>query len=73
MSLKILKIVTILGPALFIGLFEVARHFVFVEQQPMMLGNLLVFGAFLVGAFVFSRLIFGIIEKMQRESLRRNQ
>ncbi len=73
MSLKTLKIVTILAPALFIGLFEVARHLAFVEHQPMIIGNLVVFIVVLVGAFFFSRFIFRIIGRMQRESLRRNQ
>ncbi len=73
MSLKVLKIVTILAPAVFIGLFEVSRHTVFVEHQPMVIGNLLVFGVVLIGAFFFSRLIFGVIERMQREIVRRNQ
>lgn len=73
MSLKILKVVTILAPATFVALFEVLRHRVFIEQQPMMIGNVTVFVGLLVGAFFFSRFIFGIIERMQRESLRRNQ
>ncbi len=73
MSLKVLKIVTILAPAVFIGLFELGRHTVFVEAQPMTIGNLLVFVVVTIGAFFFSRIIFGIIEGMQREGLRRNQ
>ncbi|HEY83268.1 MAG TPA: GAF domain-containing sensor histidine kinase [Dehalococcoidia bacterium] len=73
MSLKILKIVTIVGPAVFIALFELSRHIIFVERQPMVIGNLLVFVAVIIGAFFFSRFIFGIIERTQRESLRRNQ
>jgi len=73
MSLKTLKIVTILAPALFIGLFEVVRHLVFVEHQPMAIGNLVVFIVVLAGAFLFSKFIFGIIGRTQRESLRRNQ
>ncbi len=73
MNLKTLKIVTIVAPAFFIGLFEVVRHLVFVEHQPMIIGNLVVFIVVLAGAFLFSRFIFGIIGRMQRESLRRNQ
>ncbi len=61
MSLKVLKIVTILAPAVFIGLFELGRHTVFVEAQPMTIGNLLVFVVVTIGAFFFSRIIFGII------------
>jgi signal transduction histidine kinase len=39
----------------------------------MRIGNLVVFIVALVGAFFFSRVIFGIIERMQKEILRRNQ
>jgi signal transduction histidine kinase len=73
MSLRILKIVTILAPAVFIGLFELSRHTMFIESQPMTIGNLMVFGAVVVGAYFFSRFIFGIIERTQREIRRRNQ
>ena len=73
MSLKALKIVTILAAPIAIGLFELARHSVFVEEQPMIMGNLIIFVSVLVAAFFYSRFIFGIIERMQRESRRRNQ
>lgn len=73
MKLKILKMATIVAPAIFVGLFEISRHSLFVEHQPMIMGNLIVFGTILVGAFLFSRVIFGIIERMQREIVRRNQ
>lgn len=73
MSLKILKIVTILAPAVFIGLFEFGRHELFFENPPMRIGSLVVFVVALVGAFFFSRVIFGIIERMQKEILRRNE
>ncbi len=73
MSLKTLRIVTILAPATFVALFELLRHRIIIEQQPMIIGNVAVFAGLLVGAFFFSRFIFRIIERMQRESLRRNQ
>ena len=73
MNLKTLKIVTILAPATFVALFELLRHRIFIEQQPMMIGNIAVFAGLIAGAFFFSRFIFRIIERMQRESLRRNQ
>ncbi len=53
-GLRILKVVTILAPAIFIGLFELSRHTIFVESQPMTIGNLLVFVAVIVGAYFFS-------------------
>ncbi len=73
MSLKILKIVTMLAAPISIGLWEFLRHSVFVEEQPMLVGNLIILVTVFVAAFFYSQFIFGIIERMQRESLRRNQ
>ena len=67
-----MKIAGVLALAFFIGLFELAEHVVFVEEQPMLMGNLIVFGVILIVAFFFTRFILGIIERMQRESFRRN-
>lgn len=73
MNLKILKILTIFAPAIFIWLIEVTRHRVFVESDPMTIGNIVVSVVVLIGSFIFSRVIFGVIERMQNESLRRNK
>lgn len=73
MNIKALKIITIVAPAAFIGLIEVLRHVVIIEPSPMAIGNVVIIGLILIGAFFFSRLIFGIIEKAQSETLRRNQ
>lgn len=73
LSLKVLKIITIVAPGIFLGLLELARHFLFVETYPMAIGNLIVFAAALIGALVFSRFIFRIIGRMQREIVRKNQ
>ncbi|MBI4321510.1 MAG: GAF domain-containing sensor histidine kinase [Chloroflexi bacterium] len=73
MNLRTLKILTVFAPALFIGLFEVVRHLVFVEHQPMFLGNLVLLGAVLAGGLFFSTTIFRVIEGMQRQIVRRNQ
>ncbi|MDP2731101.1 MAG: GAF domain-containing sensor histidine kinase [Dehalococcoidales bacterium] len=73
LSLKIIKIITVAAPAIFIALFEAIRHTVFIEHDPMLGGNLVLVAVVTLSAFFFSRLIFGKIERMQRESLRRNQ
>lgn len=73
MSIKTLKIISIITPAFFIGVFEVLRHTVYVEREPMLVGNLVVVGVILVGAYSLSTFVFRIIDRTQRESLRRNQ
>jgi len=73
MSMKILRIVSILAPAVFIAIFESVRHVLVVEHNPMIIGNLVLFASVIVGSFFLSRSVFGTIERMQQESLRRNQ
>jgi nitrate/nitrite-specific signal transduction histidine kinase len=73
MTLKLLRIFTIVGPAIFVGLFELVRHYIFVEENPMLVGNLILLAAFTIVAFFFSRYIFGVIEKTQRDNVRRNE
>ncbi|MBI4288013.1 MAG: GAF domain-containing protein, partial [Chloroflexi bacterium] len=72
-SLKVLKIITIVAPGIFLGIFELTRHFLFVETYPMVVGNLVVLIAALIAAFIFSRFIFRIMERMQGEIVRKNQ
>jgi signal transduction histidine kinase len=73
MSLKVLKIITIIAPATFVAVFELLRHRVFSEQPPQTIGNIILFGVLLVGAYLFSRFAFGRIDRAQQVSLRRNQ
>lgn len=72
-SLRILKIITVASPALFILLLELLRHTLFEETRPMILGNILLLVAVTVAAFFFSRLVFGLIARIQEENLRRNR
>jgi len=72
LGLKTLKIVTILTPAAFIGLFELLRHTIFEESNPMIVGNVVVIVAATIGAYLLSNFVFGKIERMQRERARRN-
>lgn len=72
-SLRILKIIAIVSPALFILLLELLRHTIFEETRPMLLGNLLELVIVVAAAFFFSRLVFGVINKVQEENLRRNR
>ncbi len=73
MTLKLLRILTIVSPVIFIGLFELARHYLFIEENPMIIGNVILLTAVTVAAFFFSRYIFGIIDKTQKDNLRRNE
>jgi nitrate/nitrite-specific signal transduction histidine kinase len=73
MTLRLLKIFTIVAPIIFIGLFELARHYLFAEDEPMLIGNLILLVAVTIAAFFFSRYIFGVIEKTQKDNLRRNE
>ncbi len=72
-NLSILKWLTILIPTLVVWMFETFRHIIFVENDPMTVGNILMAGLVFVVIFFFVHFIFGIIEKMQRENIRRNQ
>lgn len=73
MSLKTLKWYSILSPAVAAGAIEILRHRYFVEKDPMIVGNLIIFGVLLVMSFFLARFTFGIIEKTQKENARRNQ
>lgn len=72
-NIKILKIVSIVAPAVFIAVFEILRHNFFVEHQPMVLGNVSIIVIVLAACFLLYNSIFGFIEKLRSESLRRNQ
>lgn len=72
-NLKVLKYIVIVAPAVFIGVFEAFRHVIFVESQPMVIGNVLAIVIILAGCFLLFNFIFGIIERLQSESLRQNQ
>ncbi len=39
----------------------------------MLIGNLALLGTITIAAFFFSKYVFGVIEKTQRDSLRRNE
>lgn len=70
--MRFLKIVTIFAPFTFLAAFEFARHFLFFEKHPMLLGNLVLMGVVLTGSFLFSRFIFGRFEAVRGELIRRN-
>ncbi|MBI4283756.1 MAG: GAF domain-containing sensor histidine kinase [Chloroflexi bacterium] len=70
---KLLKVLTIVTPALFVGLFEWSRHTLFTEHHPMLLGNILIIISVGTGSYFFSKFIFGIMEKAEEESRQRNK
>ncbi len=73
MSIRTLKLITIFAPAIIVYVLEVLRHTFFIERDPMTIGNIIMALIFLVGSFFLVQFIFGIIEKAQKESTRRNQ
>ncbi|MBI2953855.1 MAG: GAF domain-containing sensor histidine kinase [Chloroflexi bacterium] len=73
MTLRTLKTIAVVAPAVSIGLIEGIRHTLLVEDESMFIGNVAILVVTLVGAFFFSRVVFGIIEGMQKELLRRNE
>jgi signal transduction histidine kinase len=67
-TLKILKIITIASPALFIALLELLRYTIFDETRPTIWAiGALVF-IVTVAAFFFSRLVFAAIDRVQNEN-----
>jgi signal transduction histidine kinase len=67
----VLKITTIVAPAVFILAIEFIRHAFFEEARPMILGNLAVFGAALAGGFIFSQMVFRALGKVNEDNERR--
>ena len=73
MTLARLRWLTVVAPALFITVFETVRHILFDEVLHLWAGSILVLLVISAGSLVFSRIIFGVIEGMQDEIVRRNQ
>jgi signal transduction histidine kinase len=68
-SLKLLKIVAIVCPALFVFLLELVRHTFFEETRPMIWGTLSLLIIFTVAAFFFSKFVFSVINRLQEENV----
>jgi two-component system nitrate/nitrite sensor histidine kinase NarX len=63
-----------LTPPLLIGAFEFLRHYWSLTMfLPAWVGNLVEIGLVMFGTFVFSHIIFGILERITRENERRRQ
>ena len=73
LSIKVFKIISIVGPVVLVALFEWVENTAFGERKPMIIWNIVEVIVLLVGAFSLSTYIFGIIERTQKESLRRNR
>jgi len=68
-SIRILKIITILCPALLIILFDLLWRSVLGENYPMIWGTLGLFVIVLLTTFLFSKLIFAITNRFQKENV----
>ena len=69
---RILRIIVIVSPALFIFLLELLRHLIFEETRPTIADSLLLLSVVILAAF-FYRLVFSLMESTQQENLRRNR
>jgi len=67
----VLKIVTIVAPALFVFLLELLRHALFTETRPMFWGTVSLFAVVLTASFFFSRLVFRSLDRLQRQNVLR--
>lgn len=74
MTLNQLKWLTVLAPPILIGAFEFTRHSPFWESLlPLWIGNLLEMAVVMAGTFIFSQIVFGVIERLVRENDRRRR
>ncbi|HKZ50419.1 MAG TPA: GAF domain-containing protein [Dehalococcoidia bacterium] len=73
LSLRQLKWISIIIPAVAVGAFEHVRHTYLAEYLHGPIGNFVTMGIDLVGIFIFFQAIFGIVERMQNKMVRRNQ
>lgn len=72
-SLRRLKWVAIIVPAMVVGVFETVRHTYFVDTLHGPVGNFVAMGLDVVGIFLFTQIIFGFIARMQSSLVKRNQ
>ncbi len=70
-TLKVLKIITIILPALFVFLFEFLRLSIFEEARPMIWGTLSLFVIVLIASFFFSKFVFTTVDRLQDENAHR--
>ena len=74
LTIQRLKGFTVIAPPLLIGAFEFIRHDWSPAQfLPIWAGNLVEMAFVMLGTFLFSRFVFGIIESITRENERRRQ
>ena len=70
-SLTILKISTIILPAIFIFLIDLLRRTLFHESRPMLPGDLVVFAVVLGASFLFSGVVYKSLTQVQEQNERR--
>lgn len=73
LSILILKVLSVIGPGFFIWALESIRHSLFSDSFATIQVNMGVALVTTGGAFVFSNVVFGEIERIQREVVRRNE
>ncbi len=70
-SLTVIKIVTIIAPAVLVFVIETIRHDFFSEKAPMLHGDLIEFAIILLGSFLFSRIVMGAMGEVNEKNERR--
>lgn len=74
MTLNQLKWLTVLAPPILIGAFEFTRHSSSWEGLlPVWAGNLLEMSFVMIGTLIFSRIVFGVIERLISENEHRRR
>jgi signal transduction histidine kinase len=71
--LRVLQWLTVLVPAVCAGLYETVRHSLLAAQLPTGLGTLLAVALVLAISFVFARVTFGLIRRIQARLVERNR
>ena len=71
-SLKVLKIVTVVSPVLFFCLLELLRRYTVLGETRMVIwGTLSLVIIIIIAAFFFSKLVFAVLDHLQKENVRR--
>ncbi len=73
LAVKIVKVLTVVGPGLYVWILESIRHGVFGEKYSDLQLNFALALLVTAGAYGFSRVIFGEIESIQRQVVRQNE
>jgi len=72
-NLRLLKIITVAFPPVFILLLEFLRRSIVRETGALLVVDIVFFVVLILAAFGFSRLVFSLIKKIQTNNMERNR